>query len=271
MTFVVRIGDNEYEGNVRKGIVLVRALKAGRIPCEWDGKQMSYKGSYGSHEFTKLENDKLQKGEEITFVMHSDNGDSTEVTGKLMLQTFVNDKNESIEYLGFKVTNKSGYIFGTWQGREISYKGKYGSHVFTEAENQALLRDEKITFQFTASNGDTIPITGKLMDQVFITDDKGEIRYVGFKAERPDNPDYVRGMWHGKEVSVKRLFADYRFSDEEMEKLFRDEYVTITFTAKSGNEMTVTGKLSLQTYQGHSSVRYTPEFDNKKGKNDGVL
>ena len=78
-------------------------------------------------------------------------------------------------------------------------------------------------------------------------------------------------MWHGKEVSVKRLFADYRFSDEEMEKLFRDEYVTITFTAKSGNEMTVTGKLSLQTYQGRSSVRYTPEFDNKKGKNDGVL
>lgn len=271
MTFVVRIGDNEYESNVRKGIVLVRALKAGRIPCEWDGKQMSYKGSYGSHEFTKLENDKLQKGEEITFVMHSDNGDSTEVTGKLMLQTFVNDKNELIEYLGFKVTNKSGYIFGTWQGREISYKGKYGSHVFTEAENEALLRDEKITFQFTAPNGDTIPITGKLMDQVFITDDKREIRYVGFKAERPDNPDYVRGMWHGKEVSVKRLFADYRFSDEEMEKLFRDEYVTITFTAKSGNEMTVTGKLSLQTYQGHSSVRYTPEFDNKKGKNDGVL
>ena len=44
---------------------------------------------------------------------------------------------------------------------------------------------------------------------------------------------------------MKRLFADYRFSDEEMEKLFRDEYVTITFTAKSGNEMTVTGKFEF--------------------------
>ena len=69
---------------------------------------------------------------------------------------------------------------------------------------------------------------GKLMDQIFITDDKTKFVMLVLKQNVLIIPDYVRRMWHGKEGVCETTFADYRFSDEEMEKLFRDEYVTIT-------------------------------------------
>ena len=69
--------------------------------------------------------------------------------------------------------------------------------------------------------------------------------------------DKYTGTWNGKQVSFKRVWSGYEFSDEECEKLCDGKTIEIQVTSqKSGKTYTVTGDLAWQIF----------EKDNKKIK-----
>lgn len=100
------------------------------------------------------------------------------------------------------------------------------------------------------------------------TDDEGNTHeYLGFTLkfdEQKESTDVVErftGMWDGKEVKVKRVWGERRFTDEEVAHLLAGD--TIKFQAKSqrtGNYYTAEGKLAEQEYSGNKFIGFKPNF-----------
>ena len=84
-------------------------------------------------------------------------------------------------------------------------------------------------------------------------------RYVGFKGEFVRD-DLAEGVWKGKQIRFKNQFAGHLFTPSEIQQLLNDE--TITFTTEKGS---YTGKLEVQTYQGHQYVGFKAQFPKKEG------
>ena len=63
------------------------------------------------------------------------------------------------------------------------------------------------------------------------------------------------GEWNGKEVSFNRVWAEHRFTDEEVESLLNGDVITFQASSK-GKTFTTHGKLSEQTYKGKKFVGY---------------
>lgn len=68
-------------------------------------------------------------------------------------------------------------------------------------------------------------------------------------SSKPFNEeDYYSGSFRGKSIKFKRLFAGYRFTDEECNALLNGENIVITPTSKDGSKYRCFGKLELQEY-----------------------
>lgn len=63
------------------------------------------------------------------------------------------------------------------------------------------------------------------------------------------------GVWQGKDVTVNRIYSDYRFNDDEVQKLLDNETIEIEIKTKNGTRK-VTGKLNNLTYNGNSYVGF---------------
>jgi DNA topoisomerase-3 len=75
------------------------------------------------------------------------------------------------------------------------------------------------------------------------------------------------GVWNGKEISFKREWSGYRFTDAECEKLLKGEDIEIEATSKkTGKSFTVKGHLEEQTYKKKKFVGFKGEI--VKGAND---
>ena len=87
------------------------------------------------------------------------------------------------KYVGFKATprEREGYVTGMWQGRQVSFKGEFMTHKFTEEEIKLLLAGKKIVFTGVTKGGKAKDIGGGLAEQTY----KG-CTFVGFKAEFDD-------------------------------------------------------------------------------------
>ena len=116
------------------------------------------------------------------------------------------------------------------------------------------------------------------------------IHYVGFKPNKKNDwkkaagvnsynahlgkkPEIetVTGVWCGAEVTFKRVFMHHRFTDEEVESLLNDEYISFVGITNAGKEMVVTGKLDYNTYREKTRIQFCAKFDNEQGPNDGLL
>lgn len=76
-----------------------------------------------------------------------------------------------------------------------------------------------------------------------------------------DDVERFEGVWNGKQVSVKRIWSGYRFTDEEVEKLLNGEEITIeAISSKTGKPFKYKGKLSNQVYKGKSFVGFDGDF-----------
>lgn len=131
----------------------------------WNGEQVHFKTTWGSHEFTEQELQDLCDGKEISFTVDSDRGSYT-VRGSLAHQEY-----NGHPFVGFKksdtpVKNPERY-YGSWNGRNISFKKKWGKHTFTEEECKKLCDGEVITFDYPSSSGSTFQISGSLQEQEY--------------------------------------------------------------------------------------------------------
>ena len=106
-----------------------------------------------------------------------------------------------------------------------------------------------------------MPLSGKLERQ---KTDNG-IEYVGLKAEFPLRKGYVRGVFQGKNVTIKGSWSNHKFTDEELKRLFAGETIAINYIQQSGKEDNINGKLEWQMYQGKRFLGFKPQFEKRKG------
>lgn len=153
-------------------------LKPGHVRVHWQGRDVVIKGSYMDHKFTDDELTKLSNGETINIETHKD--DKTyKLEGKLEDQTFTQN-GKTYKFVGFKAyfPLKPGYTRGVWRGHDVTFKGSFGDHKFTQAELDELLAGHNIEFAFTTKSGKQMTVHGKLANKTY----EGH-SFVGFEPE----------------------------------------------------------------------------------------
>lgn len=249
-----KLAEMEYKGHPFVGFKGV-FVREGYVSGVWQGKEISIKGSFMDHVFTPDELQTLFDGGSVSITTHK--GDQTyNVTGKLEVQTYNGNK-----YVGYKAVfpTREGYVSGVWKGKNISFKGSYMDHVFTEDEIQQLLNDETI-YIITHKGDKEYKLHGKLEIQEY----QGR-KFIGFKGQfdNGDREGYVNGVWKGKHVSFKREFMKHVFTDAEVQSLLNGETITFTGISNSDKTMKVSGSLANQTYQGRKFVGFKADFGKK--------
>lgn len=165
-------------------------------------------------------------------------------------------------------------INGTWtDGNPYSIKKVWGKnphwegHTFSAEEAAKLFAGETIEFEAISKAGKPYTAKGSLAMQSFTADDGSTHEYLGFaikfdeKPQQQDDVERFTGMWNGKEVKVKRVWSEHRFTDDEVAHLLAGD--TIKFQAKSqktGNYYSAEGKLAEQEYNGNKFVGFKPNF-----------
>ena len=83
-------------------------------------------------------------------------------------------------YIGFDAVFplREGYVRGVFKGKEITFKGSFADHTFTQEEIDRLLSGGRIGFKFTTKAGKESWVEGTLEKQAY----KGKPFY-GFKAD----------------------------------------------------------------------------------------
>lgn len=227
-------------------------MTAKKVEGVWKGVKISIPESCNGYTFTPEELDILFNGGSVSFTGKDFNGKP--VSTSVMLG-YVSYKGK--QYVGFHDAN---YYYGIWNGQEIKFKRSFMGYRFTDEECEKLLRDEKITFTAIGKDNKPMELSGKLERQ---KTDSG-IEYVGLKAEFPLREGYVRGTFKGQTVQIKSSWSDHKFTDDELEKLFKGETINIGFTKKDGTASNVDGKLEWQMYEGRKFLGFKAAFKKKK-------
>ena len=228
-------------------------MRDGYVTGNWQGKEITFKGSFMDHVFTPDEQEQLLAGKSVAIETHKD-GKTYNLTGQLAVQEYQGRK-----FVGYKAVfpTREGYAKGTWNGKEVTIKGSYMDHTFTEDELKTLFAGGNVDIT-THKNDKTYNLTGKLEEQEY----QGR-KFVGYKAVFPQAADRVRGTWHGQNVSFKNEFMKHKFTADEIKDLLAGKQITFKGTRKDGKESDVTGSLAEQTYKGRKFVGFKPDFDNK--------
>lgn len=218
----------------------------------WNGKDVVFNRHYGSHRFSDDEVQKLLNDEEIIIELETKNG-TMKVKGKLENQEY-----KGHPFVGFKgQVVRDGYVNGIWQGKNVSVKASYMDYKFTPDEMEKLFAGETIPFT-THKDDKTYQLTGQLAIQEY----KGH-KFVAVKAEFPVRDGYVRKTWNGKTVDFKASFMDYKFTNDDVDKLTAGEEIKF-ITHKNDKAYHVHGKLEIQDYQGRKFVGFKPQFEMQK-------
>lgn len=258
-----KLEEQEYKGRTFIGFH-GSIIRDDLVEGVWQGRAIHFKNTYAGHKFTDSEITSLLNGDEIEIEGKSKNGSPIKLVGKLAEQEYQGRK-----FIGFSGDIvREGYVDGVWQGREVSIKGLFAGHKFTDIELTALFAGQVIEFTGKTKSGDPMDFKGKLEEFQFNGRD-----IVGFKPvfEMKDREGYVRGVWRGKEVQFKSSFMGYNFTDDDIKSLLAGDKIVFTGVSKGGKQMVVGGGLAVQDYQGRKFVGFKAEFDNKTGEGDGVL
>lgn len=139
----------------------------------WCGQQVTINKVWNSYTFSDSELQQLFNDQKIQII--TPNG---KITGKLERQSYKNH-----EFIGFKpeFPDKSDeYITGifTPTNKEVSFKKKFSTHIFSQDEITQLLLGNEIRFSFTSAKGKLCTVSGKLKKYVY----QGK-RHFGFKGK----------------------------------------------------------------------------------------
>lgn len=225
--------------------------------CTWQDKPASFHREWGHHRFTDEECEALVSGQQITIDAQNRDGDKCRVKGHLGMQQGRDGK----QYLGFVMDDFQNLnpdkmrIPCEWNGQQRSFAPVWGGHRFTEEEKEKLKNKETIQFHAANKAGDDCLVTGALAEYEY----KGK-QVFGFQMKEFQNlnpaKEKVSGNWDGREVSFKRIWGGYRFTDEEVQKLLNGETVAFQMKNKDGDICDVTGRLADLVYNGQKYVGF---------------
>lgn len=147
---------------------------------------------------------------------------------------------------------------GKFNGKDVTFSRVYSGYRFTDEECETLCNGSEIRIDnLTSAKGSTYGISGKLGNQTGPSGNK----YFGFgrtgflsTGNAPTKEKYT-GKFKKKDVTFTRTYGDYRFTDEECEKLCNGEEIEILgLVSSKGNTYGIVGKLGNQT--GPSGNKY---------------
>ena len=215
----------------------------------WNGQQVSFNAQYMDYVFTDEDIAALLAGKEISFT----------VTGKDKKPAKIKGSLDNLEYKGHKYVGfkgqwvREGYVQGVWQGKNVTIKGSFMDHTFTEKELETLFAGGEVTIT-THKDGKTYEgIVGKIEVQEY----KGN-KFVGYKARFPEKEGYAKGIWKGKEVRFKASFMGYDFTEGDIKSLLEGNSITFKGKKKNGDSTEITGELKNKTYKGRKYVGFDP-------------
>lgn len=219
------------------------------------GKTVRFNGVYGDHTFTPDERASLLNGESITIVVNGKFGKSA-LTGELGDIEFKDGR----KGFGFKILDRKvdGRVYGEWKGRSINYKGSFLDHVFTEDENKRLLNGESIEFKAT-KDGRELDIIGTIVEELY----EGKVIHKVSAKFKP-NPNIVKGIWNGVEISFNKMFMGEAFTDSELKMLFDGQEVSVV-REKNGAKQTISGSIIKDVYKGRDVYKFNPKFPKREG------
>lgn len=215
----------------------------------WNGRDVAFNAQYMDYVFTDEDIDALLAGKEITITVTGKDKKKAKVKGALADLEY-----KGRAYVGFKGQwVREGYVQGVWQGKQVTIKGSFMDHVFTEQELETLFNGGEVTIT-THKNGTTYKdIKGKLEVQEY----NGN-KFIGYKARFPQKEGYVSGVWKGKKVTFKGSFMGHTFTEGEIKLLLTGTPITFKAKKKNGETMEVTGELQNKTYKGKKFVGFDP-------------
>lgn len=141
------------------------------------GEEIKFKRTYMKHTFTDAECNSLLSGAELEFEATMNDGTKSMLKGRLEKQK----TSSGAVFWGVKAEFplKEGYVRGKFKGKDVTFKGSWSDHTFTQEEVDKLLAGETITITYTSKkDGKPAPATGKLEWQ----DYQGR-KFLGFKAD----------------------------------------------------------------------------------------
>lgn len=85
---------------------------------------------------------------------------------------------------------------------------------------------------------------------------------LGVSQMAVEQKEKATGVFNGKEVKFNRKWGDYRFTDDEVDRLLNGETIIIKdLISKNGNEYDAIGSLQEQTYKGHKFYGFKIDED----------
>lgn len=143
----------------------------------FDGKEIKFKRTFMGHTFSDAECNSLLAGAELEFKATMKDGTTPVVKGRLQAQK----TSSGTTFYGVKadLPVKEGYMKGIFKKQEVTFKGSWSDHVFTQNEIDRLLSGETITITYTSKrDGQPAQASGKLEWQTY----EGR-KFLGFKAD----------------------------------------------------------------------------------------
>ena len=144
------------------------------------GQEIKFKRTYMGHTFSDADCQKLLSGEQLSFEATMKDGTKQMLKGKLEKQK----TSSGTVFYGVKAEFplKEGYVRGVFKKENVTFKGSWSDHVFTEDEVNRLLAGETITITYTSKkDGNPVQASGKLEWQTY----QGK-KFLGFKADFGD-------------------------------------------------------------------------------------
>lgn len=181
------------------------------------------------------------------------------------------------EKLGVRQMQTKEKVSAIIDGQAVSYNREWGGYRFSDEEVAELNAGRTIVIDVPAKDGKgTFKVAGALGKGTFSKDGKtysffGFIKDVQATAdarleEKKQDPNRAFGVFEGKEITFKRTWSSHTFTDEEVTKLLAGETISFDFVTSKGKNMTVSGKLAHQTYNGNPFVGFEADFGDKKEK-----
>lgn len=143
----------------------------------FNGQEIKFRRTYMGYTFSDTECESLLSGATLEFTGTMKDGTTQTLKGKLEKQK----TSSGIVFYGVKATfpPREGYVQGVFKGQNVSFKGSWSDHVFTQDEVDKLLAGETITVSYTSKkDGKKVPVSGKLEWQTY----QGR-KFLGFKAD----------------------------------------------------------------------------------------
>lgn len=170
--------EQEYKGHKFWGFKMDDSCPPDKYEGLYKGrKKIRFKKTWGGHEFTLEEAEKLLNGDtiEITAISKKD-GSEHKVKGALEEQTY-----NGAKFWGFKMAFPipEGYAGGMYKGRkQVRFKRKWGTHEFSDSEVESLLKGDVISITYKGKDGAEHAVNGQLKQKTY----QGN-KYWGFEPD----------------------------------------------------------------------------------------